>query len=120
MSDTPQTPPAPEAMPEFTPPAQTQPAPAAAPTPKTTPPGTCPRCGSTDLGKGSIISYGTKFRPVYLRPSKLSFFRLHNMLRAFRGVTEVEAQVCRRCGYLMLQVDTEKLAEIERLSGDKA
>ncbi len=78
----------------------------------------CARCGSTDLGSGSLLTYGDRFRPAYYRPSRLSIRRLHSLLRPFRAVTEVQAQVCRECGLLTLQVNPEKLKQVEQQSGE--
>ncbi len=80
--------------------------------------GHCPRCGGTDFGKGTLINYGDRFRPAYYKPSRLSFRRLHNLFRPFRRVSEVEAQVCRNCGMVMLQVDIDRLRDVEERSGD--
>ncbi len=82
-------------------------------------PGVCPRCGSTDFGSGSVITYGTRFRPAYFKPAGLSMGRLHRALRPFRRLVEVEAQVCRVCGLLIMQVDTAQLDKIEHQSGDR-
>ena len=82
--------------------------------------GVCPRCGGADFGKGGLVTYGTRFRPAYYRPSRFSLRRLHNALFPFRNLVEVEAQVCRACGLVLLQVDTERLEQIERRSGDRA
>lgn len=122
-------PPAPLEPPEFAqagpempvpPPAQeaTRPAGPAALAPTPFGAGRCPRCGGTDFGKGSLFTYGTRFRPAYYKPARLSLFWLHTLLRPFRALIEVEAQACRRCGLLLLQVDTAQLERLERRSGD--
>lgn len=81
-------------------------------------PGRCPRCGSSDLGMGKLFTYSSTFRPAFYKPSRLGLFRLKNMLRPLRAMAEVEALACRRCGMLIFQVDTDRLAHIERRSGD--
>jgi hypothetical protein len=73
----------------------------------------CPRCGGQDFVSGQLLSYGGRFRPAYYKPRRLSFFRLNNLLRPFRALAEVEALVCRTCGLVLCQVDTERLARIE-------
>lgn len=78
----------------------------------------CARCGSTNLGSGALLTYGDRFRPAYYRPSRLSIRRLHNLLRPFRAVVEVQAKVCRECGLLALQVNPQKLKQIEKQSGE--
>lgn len=75
--------------------------------------GTCPRCGGTDFGDGELITYGSRFRPAFFMPGRLSIRRLHWLGRPFRKLAKVEAQVCRECGLVMFQVDTERLRRIE-------
>ncbi|MBN2471878.1 MAG: hypothetical protein JXN59_14240 [Anaerolineae bacterium] len=77
----------------------------------------CPRCGQLDFSKGTVLSYGRDFRPAYYKPAGLSWRRLRSMLRPFRHLVEVEAQVCRHCGLVSLQVDTDALRRIEEKYG---
>lgn len=77
----------------------------------------CPRCGQSEFSKGSVISYGRDFRAVYFKPARLSWRRLGWMLRPFRQLVEVEAQVCRHCGLVSLQIDPEGLQQIEKRFG---
>ena len=77
----------------------------------------CPRCGQPDFSKGTVLSYGRDFRPAYYKPAGLSWRRLRSMLRPFRHLIEVEAQVCRHCGLVSLQVDTDALERIEKKFG---
>lgn len=83
-------------------------------------PGSCPRCGATDFGQGTLVGYDgqTKYRPAQFKPAGLSFFRLHNALRPRRKLAQVEAQVCRRCGLVMFQVNVDKLAKVEGRGGE--
>lgn len=74
----------------------------------------CPRCGGSDFSEGALISYGTRFRPAYYKPARRSIFTLHNALRPFRRLAEVQARVCRQCGYVVFEVDTERLNRIDR------
>ncbi len=109
-------PPAPVNMPQFeqaAPPAKPV-APVAKPAPQHFGAGVCPRCGSQDFSKGALLTYGTRFRPAYYKPARLSLFRLHNMLRPFRRLVEVEAQACRSCGLVLFQIDPARLAKIDK------
>jgi hypothetical protein len=81
--------------------------------------GVCARCGSHDFGSGQVIAYSSKFRPAYFKPARRSFFSLHNLLRPFRAVVELEAQVCRSCGLVMLQVDVDQLTKVEKRAGQR-
>ena len=76
-------------------------------------PDCCPRCGGQDFASGQLLTYGGRFRPAYYKPRRLSFFRLNNLLRPFRALAEVEAQVCRSCGLVLCQVEPERLARLE-------
>lgn len=108
-------PPAPVNMPQFAQAAPpVAPVSAAQPAPQHFGAGVCPRCGSRDLSKGALLTYGTRFRPAYYKPARLSLFRLHNMLRPFRRLVEVEAQACRSCGLVLFQIDPARLAKIDK------
>lgn len=73
----------------------------------------CPRCGSDDLGAAYLVDYGERFQHVYLAPRRLKFKKLRNMLRPFRNLTKVDADVCRNCGMVILEVSTEDFADAE-------
>lgn len=77
----------------------------------------CPRCGSNDLGAGYLIDYSDKFDFVYLAPRRLNIKRLRNFLRPFRHLTKVDADVCRNCGMVILEVNTEEFADAEEKYG---
>jgi ribosomal protein S27AE len=88
----------------------------------TTPTGTtlqwhCSRCGSTDLASGYMIDYSDKFRQLQLAPKALKLKKLTGMLRPFHNLVKVNAQVCRRCGAVTLEVNPEDFAEAERRYG---
>jgi RNA polymerase subunit RPABC4/transcription elongation factor Spt4 len=74
----------------------------------------CPRCGSDDLASAYLIDYSHKFDYVYLAPRRLKLKRLRNMLRPFRNLIRVDADVCRNCGSVILRVNTEDFEEAER------
>ena len=77
----------------------------------------CPRCGSNDLGAGYLIDYSGKFDYIYLAPRRLKFRKLRNMLRPFRNLTKVDADVCRNCGMVILEINTEDFKEAEAKFG---
>ncbi len=79
----------------------------------------CPRCGYADFGAGTVITYNGGFHPAYFKPARLTFRRLSWLWRPFRAIVELEAQVCRQCGLVMLQVNTDKLRQVEKRSGDR-
>lgn len=79
----------------------------------------CPRCGYADFGAGTVITYNGGFHPAYFKPARLTFRRLSWLWRPFRAIVELEAQVCRQCGLVMLQVNTDKLRHVEKQSGDR-
>ncbi|GAB4573014.1 MAG: hypothetical protein Kow0077_14090 [Anaerolineae bacterium] len=115
---------APESLPEPEPVAPEEetaiPAPPPAETPAPAPhfqAGHCPRCGESSFSKGTVITYGGDFRPAFFKPAALSLRRLRNLLRPFRSLIEVEAQVCRHCGLVTLQVDVDALRRIEQKHG---
>lgn len=77
----------------------------------------CPRCGSDDLAAGYLIDYSDKFDYVYLAPRRLKLKRLRNFWRPFKHLTKVDADVCRNCGMVILEVDTESFQEAEEKFG---
>jgi len=79
----------------------------------------CPRCGYADFGAGTVIAYNGGFHPAYFKPARLTFRHLSWMWRPFRAIVELEAQVCRQCGLVMLQVNTDRLRQVEKRSGDR-
>ncbi len=77
----------------------------------------CPRCGSTDLASAYLIDYSDKFRHLQLAPKALKLGRIGRLLRPFRQLVKVNAQVCRDCGALTLEVDPDEFIEAERKYG---
>jgi uncharacterized protein (DUF983 family) len=77
----------------------------------------CPRCGSTDLASAYLIDYSDKFRQLQLAPKALKLGRIGRLLRPFRRLVKVGAQVCRNCGAVTLEVDPEDFAEAENRYG---
>lgn len=77
----------------------------------------CPRCGSSDLGAAYVIDYSGKFDHIYLAPRRLTIRKLRNMFRPFRNLTRVEADVCRNCGMVILEVNADDFDEAERRFG---
>ncbi len=77
----------------------------------------CPRCGSDDLAAAYLVDYGEKFQHVYLAPRRLKIKKLRNILRPFRSLTKVDADVCRECGMVILEVNTNEFAEAEERFG---
>lgn len=73
----------------------------------------CPRCGSEDLASGYLVDYGEKFQHVYLAPRRLRLKRLRSLLRPFRYLVQVDADVCRNCGMVILEINTEDFADAE-------
>jgi len=80
----------------------------------------CPRCGSTDLASTYLVDYSNEFGNVYLAPKGLSLRRLNGwLLRPFRALTKVYADTCRNCGMVILEVNTDDLADAERRFGKR-
>jgi len=77
----------------------------------------CPRCGEVDLASAYLIDYSDKFRQLQLAPRALKLGRISRLLRPFRHLLKVNAQVCRHCGAVTLDVNPEEFAEIERRYG---
>lgn len=77
----------------------------------------CPRCGSTDLGSAYLIDYSDKFRHLQLAPKALKLPRIARFMRPFRRLVRVNAQVCRNCGAVTLEVDPDEFREAERRFG---
>ena len=77
----------------------------------------CPRCGSTDLASAYLIDYSDKFRQLQLAPRALKLSRISRMLRPFKRLVNVGAQVCRHCGAITLEVNPDEFAEVERKYG---
>lgn len=77
----------------------------------------CPRCGSDDLASAYMVDYGEGFQNVYLAPRRLKLKRLRNLLRPFKHLTKVDADVCRTCGMVILEVNTEEFEESEEKFG---
>jgi hypothetical protein len=74
----------------------------------------CVRCGSTDLGRGYILSNQPNFRPAYFAPKKFSPRRARRALRLSRNVVKIEGDVCRNCGYIMLCVNPKALEKVKK------
>ena len=77
----------------------------------------CPRCGSVDLGSAYLIDYSDKFRQLQLAPRALKLSRISRLLRPFRRLIKVNAQVCRNCGAVTLDVNPEEFADLEARYG---
>ncbi len=77
----------------------------------------CPRCGSDDLGAGYLIDFSDKFDYIYMAPRRLRLRKLRNMLRPFKHLTKVDADICRNCGMVILEVNTDDFAEAEEKFG---
>jgi hypothetical protein len=77
----------------------------------------CPRCGSTDLASAYLVDYGDKFRQLQLAPRSLKLSKISRMLRPFKRLVNVGAQVCRHCGAVTLEVNPDEFAEVERKYG---
>jgi len=77
----------------------------------------CVRCGSVDLGAAYLIDYSDKFRQLQLAPKALKLSKIGRFLRPFRRLVKVNAQVCRNCGAVLLEVDPEDFQEAERRFG---
>lgn len=73
----------------------------------------CPRCGSDDLGAAYLIDYSDKFDNIYLAPRRLRIRKLRNMWRPFKHLTKVDADVCRNCGMVILEVNTREFSDAE-------
>lgn len=79
----------------------------------------CPRCGSTDLASTYLIDYGNTFDNVYLAPKTLTLKKLRRLLRPFKALTKVYADTCRNCGMVVLEVNTDELADAEHRFGKR-
>ncbi len=77
----------------------------------------CPRCGSIDLASGYLVDYSDKFRHLQLAPKNLKLSKIGRMLRPFRRLVKVNAQICRDCGAVTLEVDPDEFAEAEHKYG---
>lgn len=78
----------------------------------------CPRCGSPNLASAYLIDYSfDKFRGLKLAPKALKLQKISRMLRPFKRLVPVSAQVCRDCGLVQLEVDPEEFEEAERKYG---
>lgn len=77
----------------------------------------CPRCGEVDLGSAYLIDYSDKFRQLQLAPKALKLGRISRLLRPFRSLVKVNAQVCRTCGAVTLEVNPEEFEELEHRYG---
>lgn len=77
----------------------------------------CARCGSPDLASAYLIDYSDKFRQLQLAPKALRLGKIARLLRPFRRLVKVNAQVCRNCGAVALEVDPEAFAEAEQRYG---
>lgn len=77
----------------------------------------CVRCGSVDLASAYLIDYSDKFRQLQLAPKALKLGKISRLLRPFRQMIKVNAQVCRQCGAVMLEVDPDDFADAEQRYG---
>jgi hypothetical protein len=77
----------------------------------------CTRCGSVDLGAAYLIDYSDKFRQLQLAPKGLKLNKIARMLRPFRHMIKVNAQVCRNCGAVTLEVNPDDFEDVERRYG---
>ncbi len=78
----------------------------------------CPRCGSDDLASAYLLDHSDSgFQHVYLAPRRLKIKRLRNFFRPFKHLTKVDADVCRNCGMVILEVNTEEFEEAEERFG---
>lgn len=77
----------------------------------------CPRCGSVDLGAAYLIDYSDKFRQLQLAPKALKLNKIARMLRPFRHMIKVNAQVCRNCGAVTLEVNPDDFEDVEKRYG---
>ncbi|MBN1202085.1 MAG: hypothetical protein JXJ20_09540 [Anaerolineae bacterium] len=77
----------------------------------------CLRCGSPDLASAYLIDYSDKFRQLRLAPKALKLNIISRLLRPFRRLVKVNAQVCRRCGAIMLEADPDEFEIAERHYG---
>jgi hypothetical protein len=60
-----------------------------------------------------LVDYGEKFQNIYIAPRRLKLKRLRTMLRPFRHLVKVDADVCRNCGMVILEINTEDFQEAE-------
>jgi hypothetical protein len=77
----------------------------------------CQRCGSTDLASAYLVDYSDKFRQLQLAPRSLKLSKISRLLRPFRRLVNVSAQVCRHCGAITLEVNPDEFADVERKYG---
>lgn len=79
----------------------------------------CPRCGSPDLASAYLVESGDQYKwnNLKLAPRALKLSKIRRMLRPYRQLVSVGAQVCRNCGYIHLEVDPDEFAEAERKYG---
>lgn len=77
----------------------------------------CARCGSPDRASAYLIDYSDKFRQLQLAPKALKLGRIASLLRPFRRLVKVNAQVCRNCGLVTLEVDPDDFADAEQKFG---
>ena len=78
----------------------------------------CTRCGSTDLASAYTVDYADeRFRPQKLAPRALKLRKIARMLRPFLNLVTINAQVCRNCGYVMLEVNPDEFATAEEKYG---
>ncbi len=77
----------------------------------------CPRCGSSNLASAYLIDYSDKFRGLRLAPKALKLGKIARLLRPFKNLVPVYAQVCRDCGAVQIEVDPEDFAEAEHKYG---
>jgi hypothetical protein len=77
----------------------------------------CARCGSSDLGAAYLVDYSDKFRQLQLAPKALKLNKVSRLLRPFRRLVKVNAQVCRNCGAVTLEVDPDEFRDAEERYG---
>ncbi len=75
----------------------------------------CPRCGSPDLASAYLVESGDQFKwhNLKLAPRALKLQKIRRMLRPYQQLVSISGQVCRNCGYLMLEVDPDEFAAAE-------
>jgi hypothetical protein len=79
----------------------------------------CPRCGSPDMASAYLVESGDNFKwqNLKLAPRALKLPKIRRMLRPNQQLVGVSAQVCRKCGLVMPEVDPDEFAEAERKYG---
>ena len=77
--------------------------------------------GSTDLASAYLVDFGGKsFDNVYLAPKNLTLKKLMNLLRPFnRALVKVDADTCRECGMVILEVNTDEFGDSEERFGKR-